>query len=152
VRVEPPIRDTAPLQLTLGLTSPWTVRRADFDAEVHRLDCAGSTARSPWSDRRHQQPGAGRQVQGQRLPVDPQPQGNGLRPGRQVRPAAARANTFLPTPNSEEPDEKMPDPNAPRSQLGCTSGPSPRSRRRFRQAVTLGIALGKNRSTGNTLD
>jgi len=32
------MRDTALLQLALGLTSPWTVSRADFDPEAHRLD------------------------------------------------------------------------------------------------------------------
>jgi transposase len=32
------MRDTALLQLALGLTPPWTVRRADFDPEAHRLD------------------------------------------------------------------------------------------------------------------
>jgi transposase len=34
----PTMRDTALLQLALGLTPPWTVGRADFDAEAHRLD------------------------------------------------------------------------------------------------------------------
>jgi transposase len=33
-----PMRDTALLQLALGLTPPWTVSRADFDAAAHRLD------------------------------------------------------------------------------------------------------------------
>jgi transposase len=32
------MRETALLQLALGLTPPWTVRRADFDPEAHRLD------------------------------------------------------------------------------------------------------------------
>jgi transposase len=32
------MRDTSLLQLGLGLTPPWTVSRADFDAEAHRLD------------------------------------------------------------------------------------------------------------------
>jgi transposase len=32
------MRDTSLLQLALGLTPPWTVSRADFDAEAHRLD------------------------------------------------------------------------------------------------------------------
>jgi transposase len=32
------MRDTALLQLALGLTPPWTVSRADFDPEAHRLD------------------------------------------------------------------------------------------------------------------
>src|SRR5271165_6969870 len=32
------MRDTALLQLALGLTPPWTVSRADFDAKAHRLD------------------------------------------------------------------------------------------------------------------
>jgi hypothetical protein len=32
------MRDTVLLQLALGLTPPWTVRRSDFDPEVHRLD------------------------------------------------------------------------------------------------------------------
>jgi transposase len=32
------MRDTALLQLALGLAPPWTVRRADFDPEAHRLD------------------------------------------------------------------------------------------------------------------
>ena len=32
------MRDTALLQLALALTPPWTVRRADFDPEAHRLD------------------------------------------------------------------------------------------------------------------
>jgi transposase len=32
------MRDTALLQLALGLTLPWTVRRADFDPEAHCLD------------------------------------------------------------------------------------------------------------------
>ena len=32
------MRDTALLQLALGLTPPWTVSRADLDAEAHRLD------------------------------------------------------------------------------------------------------------------
>jgi transposase len=32
------MRDTALLQLALGLTPPWTARRADFDPEAHRLD------------------------------------------------------------------------------------------------------------------
>jgi transposase len=32
------MRDTALLQLALGLTSPWSVSRADFDAKAHRLD------------------------------------------------------------------------------------------------------------------
>jgi transposase len=32
------MRDTALLQLGLGLTPPWTVSRADFDADGHRLD------------------------------------------------------------------------------------------------------------------
>ena len=34
----PTIRDTSLLQLALALTPPWTVGRADFDAEAHRLD------------------------------------------------------------------------------------------------------------------
>src|SRR5208282_4837155 len=34
----PTMRDTALLQLALGLTPPWTVSRADFDPEAHRLD------------------------------------------------------------------------------------------------------------------
>ena len=32
------MRDIALLQLGLGLTPPWTVSRADFDPEAHRLD------------------------------------------------------------------------------------------------------------------
>jgi len=32
------MRDTALLQLALGLTPPWTVSRSDFDPEAHRLD------------------------------------------------------------------------------------------------------------------
>jgi transposase len=32
------LRDTNLLQLALGLTPPWTVTRADFDPEAHRLD------------------------------------------------------------------------------------------------------------------
>ena len=32
------MRDTSLLQLGLGLAPPWTVSRADFDAEAHRLD------------------------------------------------------------------------------------------------------------------
>jgi transposase len=32
------MRDTALLQLALGLTPPWTVSRSDFDTEAHRLD------------------------------------------------------------------------------------------------------------------
>jgi transposase len=32
------MRDTSLLQLALALTPPWTVSRADFDAEAHRLD------------------------------------------------------------------------------------------------------------------
>jgi transposase len=32
------MRDTALLQLALGLTPPWTVRRADFDPKARRLD------------------------------------------------------------------------------------------------------------------
>jgi transposase len=32
------LRDTNLLQVGLGLTSPWTVTRADFDPEAHRLD------------------------------------------------------------------------------------------------------------------
>ncbi len=32
------MRDTSLLQLALGLTPPWSVSRADFDAEAHRLD------------------------------------------------------------------------------------------------------------------
>ena len=32
------MRDTALLQLALGLAPPWTVSRADFDAKAHRLD------------------------------------------------------------------------------------------------------------------
>jgi transposase len=32
------MRDTSLLQLGLGLGPPWTVGRADFDAEAHRLD------------------------------------------------------------------------------------------------------------------
>jgi transposase len=32
------MRDDRLLQLALGLTPPWTVSRADFDAEAHRLD------------------------------------------------------------------------------------------------------------------
>jgi len=32
------MRDTALLQLALGLTPPWTVNRSDFDPEAHRLD------------------------------------------------------------------------------------------------------------------
>jgi transposase len=32
------MRDTSLLQLALGLTPPWTVSRADFDAEAKRLD------------------------------------------------------------------------------------------------------------------
>jgi transposase len=32
------MRDTSLLQLALGLAPPWTVSRADFDAEAHRLD------------------------------------------------------------------------------------------------------------------
>ena len=32
------MRDTALLQQALGLTPPWTVSRADFDPEAHRLD------------------------------------------------------------------------------------------------------------------
>ena len=32
------MRDTSLLQLGLGLTPPWTVSRADFDPEAHRLD------------------------------------------------------------------------------------------------------------------
>ena len=32
------MRDTNLLQLALGLTPPWTVTRADFDPEAHRLD------------------------------------------------------------------------------------------------------------------
>jgi len=32
------MRDTALLQLALGLTPPWTVSRADFDAQARRLD------------------------------------------------------------------------------------------------------------------
>jgi transposase len=32
------MRDTALLQRALGLTPPWTVNRADFDPEAHRLD------------------------------------------------------------------------------------------------------------------
>ncbi len=32
------MRDTALLQLALGLTPPWTVSRSDFDREAHRLD------------------------------------------------------------------------------------------------------------------
>jgi hypothetical protein len=34
----PTMRDTALLQLALGLTPPWTVSRSDFDPEAHRLD------------------------------------------------------------------------------------------------------------------
>src|SRR5271166_4486006 len=34
----PTMRDTALLQPALGLTPPWTVGRADFDAQAHRLD------------------------------------------------------------------------------------------------------------------
>jgi transposase len=34
----PTMRDTALLQLALGLTPPWTVSRADFDADARRLD------------------------------------------------------------------------------------------------------------------
>jgi hypothetical protein len=30
------MRDTSLLQLALALTPPWTVRRADFEAEAHR--------------------------------------------------------------------------------------------------------------------
>jgi transposase len=32
------MRDTALLQLALGLAAPWTVSRSDFDPEAHRLD------------------------------------------------------------------------------------------------------------------
>ena len=32
------MRDTSLLQQALGLTPPWTVSRADFDPEAHRLD------------------------------------------------------------------------------------------------------------------
>jgi transposase len=32
------MKDTTLLQLALGLTAPWTVSRADFDAQAHRLD------------------------------------------------------------------------------------------------------------------
>jgi transposase len=32
------MRETSLLQLALGLTPPWTVSRADFDPEAHRLD------------------------------------------------------------------------------------------------------------------
>jgi transposase len=32
------MRDTALLQLALELTPPWTVNRANFDAEARRLD------------------------------------------------------------------------------------------------------------------
>jgi transposase len=32
------MRDTALLQLALGLTPPWTVSRSDFDPEAHRID------------------------------------------------------------------------------------------------------------------
>jgi transposase len=32
------MRDTALLQLALGLTPPWTASRAGFDPEAHRLD------------------------------------------------------------------------------------------------------------------
>src|SRR5437016_11060235 len=35
---EPTVRDTALLQLALGLTQPWTVSRSDFDPEARRLD------------------------------------------------------------------------------------------------------------------
>ena len=34
----PIVRDTALLQLALGLTPPWSVSRADFDAQARRLD------------------------------------------------------------------------------------------------------------------
>src|SRR5471030_1237387 len=34
----PTMRDTALLQLALGLTPPWTASRAGFDPEAHRLD------------------------------------------------------------------------------------------------------------------
>jgi transposase len=34
----PTMRDTALLQLALGLAPPWTVSRSDFDAQAHRLD------------------------------------------------------------------------------------------------------------------
>ena len=55
------------------------------------------------SDRGHQQPGAGGQVEGPRLPLDPQPQGHSLLARWQTRLAATRVSTFLPTPNGEEP-------------------------------------------------
>jgi transposase len=34
----PPMRETALLQLALGLTPPWTVSRSDFDPDARRLD------------------------------------------------------------------------------------------------------------------
>ena len=65
------------------------------------------------SDRRHQQPRAGRQGQGTRLPLNPQSQSHHLPPGRKARPWAARIDPLLATPNSAEPRNSS--PASPRS-------------------------------------